>query len=447
MLAKGKRCADAQKLAACLIKSHPKKRVELVEIRGLVSGRVSADIADDQEKRVRDTPFYLPDGFGSNNLAALLRAIESQAGRTGAEAPFFHCHTRLAAGEFLEPAQWANVADREEKCLGFTGQPRAVAFHHFSDHSVRMHIGWSRIACGDDGRFYTIDPGAIKQKLKNICRQLEAELGLIQIRGLKAVEPYVPAPLWEWIRWQRKRLQCPLELYRFVAEPHPRLNAKQRRRLCDRFLRAHLGIHCVHTHAEILAVINEILNTSAQVNGIVVEAGCFKGGSTVKLSIAAKLARRKLVVFDSFAGLPAPNSDERINFDVCQDGTFHVGQYEGTLDEVRDNVKRYGEISACEFRQGWFSDTMPSFTEPVAVAFVDVDLSDSLRTCLKYLYPLIIPGGVIFSHDGHVPSCVAVMQNRSFWKDELGIEAPLIPGLGKEKFLRIEKPYTPAPVQ
>ena len=448
MVAKGKLYADAQKLAACLIKGHPAKRTQVVEIRGFVSSGTSACIADRQENGERVTPFHLPEGFSSRNLATAFRDVESRARQTGIEAPFFHCCTRLAPGEFLLPLQWAAVADREEKCLGFTGQPRAVAFHHFSDHSIYMHTAWSRIACSDDGRLSAIDPGPVKNKLKKICRRLELELGLIEIRGLKAIEPYVPAPLWKWMRWQKKlRLQCPLEFKRFVAEPHPRLSAKQCKELRNRYLRADLGIYCAHTCAEILSITNAILDTSAQINGVVVEAGCFKGGSTAKLSIAAKLAGRKLVVFDSFAGLPDPNSDERIDFDVCQDGTFHVGQFEGTLDEVRDNVKRYGEISGCEFRKGWFSDTMPSFADSVAVAFVDVDLSDSVRTCLKYLYPLVVPGGVIFSHDGHVPTCVAVMQDRIFWKDEVGVEAPLIPGLGKEKFLRIKKPRTPAPVR
>jgi O-methyltransferase len=412
------------------IKSHPKKRVELAEIRGFGG---SADIVDRQETSKRAAPpFYLPDASASNNLATTFQDVESYARQTGVEAPFFHCCTRLASGEFFTQECWAYVADREEKHLGFTGQPRAVALHHFPDHSIHMHIAWSRITCTNDGRVYAIDPGAIDNKLKEICRQLESHFGLVEIRGLKAIEPYVPARLWKWIRWQKKlRMQCPPEFNRFVAEAHARLDTKLRKQLRNRYLRAHFGVYCVHTHAEILEITNAILKIPSQVNGVVVEAGCFKGGSTAKLSIAEKLAKRKLVVFDSFAGLPDPKSSDRPE--------FYRGEYAGSLDEVRDNVRRYGEISACEFRKGWFSDTMPPFTDPVVIAFVDVDLSDSVQTCLKYLYPRVVPGGVIFSHDGHVPSCVAVMQDRSFWKDEVGIEAPLIPGLGEEKFLRIEK--------
>jgi len=128
--------------------------------------------------------------------------------------------------------------------------------------------------------------------------------------------------------------------------------------------------YSLHTHAEMLSITNEILDMSPQVNGFIVEAGCFKGGSTTKLSILEKLTNRKRVVFDSFAGLPDPGDDRR---------DFYTGEYAATLDEVRDNVKQYGELNACEFRKGLFSNTMPLFTEPI-VAFIDVDLSSSVRT-------------------------------------------------------------------
>jgi hypothetical protein len=141
MLANGKLCGDAQKLAAYLIKGHPDKRAELVEVRGFVSRGTSADIAEYQENSLRAVPFHLPNGFESSNLATAFQDLATRARQTGVEAPFFHCHTRLAAGEFLLPNHWAAVADREEKCLGFSGQPRAVALPllgPFGTHAHRM---------------------------------------------------------------------------------------------------------------------------------------------------------------------------------------------------------------------------------------------------------------------------------------------------------------------
>jgi O-methyltransferase len=38
--------------------------------------------------------------------------------------------------------------------------------------------------------------------------------------------------------------------------------------------------------------------------GVVVECGCFRGGTTANLSLICRLVGRKLYVYDSFAGLP-----------------------------------------------------------------------------------------------------------------------------------------------
>ena len=39
-------------------------------------------------------------------------------------------------------------------------------------------------------------------------------------------------------------------------------------------------------------------------DGVVVECGCFQGGSATNLSLVCKLADRELVLYDSFEGLP-----------------------------------------------------------------------------------------------------------------------------------------------
>jgi O-methyltransferase len=82
---------------------------------------------------------------------------------------------------------------------------------------------------------------------------------------------------------------------------------------------------------------------------------------------------------------------------------------------------------------------MPSLTDPVAVAFVDVDLRDSFETCLTYVYPKLVPGGAIFSHDGHLPICVELMKDPNFWK-HFNEPPPEFDGLGTRKLVRMRKP-------
>lgn len=230
-----------------------------------------------------------------------------------------------------------------------------------------------------------------------------------------------------------------MPLARLKYAPSTTATFRQRSTLVRQVRAADAALVCAHTPAEIQRIITAILSTPASVRGCVVEAGCFKGGSTAKLSLAAKLANRKLVVFDSFEGLPEHHEHhDRTIFGEQTD--FRSGRYAGRLDEVRANVERFGAPEVCEFVPGWFDDSMPRFHEPIAVAFVDVDLASSTRTCLKYLYPLLVPGGSIFSHDGHLPLCLEVIRDERFWVEEVGFPKPPIPGLGRRKLLQIPRP-------
>ena len=77
------------------------------------------------------------------------------------------------------------------------------------------------------------------------------------------------------------------------------------------------------------------------------EAGSFKGGSTAKFSLAAAVKGRELVVFDSFQGIP-DNSEVHEKKIWGRRVGFSKGDYSGTLEEVRDNVRRFGNMSFCE---------------------------------------------------------------------------------------------------
>ena len=199
------------------------------------------------------------------------------------------------------------------------------------------------------------------------------------------------------------------------------------------------SVKCPHTEHEILSFIDAILSIPKSVRGCVIEAGCFKGGSTAKFSLAAKLAKRKLIVFDSFEGIP-PNKESHDENIFGGEASFKAGDYCGTLDEVKKNVAKFGEIKVCSFVKGWFDNTMPNFSEPVTAAYIDVDLASSTRTCLKHLYPLTVPGGVLFSQDGHLPLVIGVFKDEKFWQKELGTKKPRIAGLGKKKLIRLVKP-------
>lgn len=207
----------------------------------------------------------------------------------------------------------------------------------------------------------------------------------------------------------------------------------------QKFYRVSVDVQCPHTQAEILAFVTAILTMPRSVRGCFVEAGCFKGGSTAKFSLAAYYSGRDLVVFDSFEGIPENDEAHSVNI-FGGPASFKCGDYCGALDEVRANVARYGRLEACRFVRGWFDDTMPSFQEPIAGIYLDCDLVSSTKTSLKHLYPLLQPGGVLFSQDGHLPLVLDLLSDHAFWKEELGVPRPHIEGLGTKKLVRIVKP-------
>jgi O-methyltransferase len=199
-----------------------------------------------------------------------------------------------------------------------------------------------------------------------------------------------------------------------------------------------LNVDSRHTHDEILTFIRTILSLPPESNGVVVEAGCFKGSSTAKFSLATDIVGRKLVVFDSFEGIPENDEPHEKNI-FGGPASFKKGQYCGTLEEVRANVTRFGKNNGCRFIKGWFENTMPDFKESVSAIYLDVDLASSTRTCLKHLFPLLGKGGILYSQDGHLPLVIDVYSDEGFWLEEVGCKRPSIQGLGKKKLLRIIK--------
>ncbi|MCI0562501.1 MAG: TylF/MycF family methyltransferase [Nitrososphaera sp.] len=201
-----------------------------------------------------------------------------------------------------------------------------------------------------------------------------------------------------------------------------------------------LELDSPHSQIEIIQFIREILSLPEGLLGVVVEAGSFKGSSTAKFSLACDVVDRELIVFDSFQGIPE-NDEQHVQNIFGDLASFKQGDYCGTLEEVKSNVAKYGQIRCCRFVPGWFDETLPQFHEPIALAYVDVDLVSSTRTCITSLYPLLSEGGSLYSQDGHLPLVIDLMKDEKFWREGVGIEKPEIVGLGREKLLRIDKKF------
>src|ERR1700744_830418 len=88
----------------------------------------------------------------------------------------------------------------------------------------------------------------------------------------------------------------------------PNVSAATRFRIASRILRTHRQNpgRSASSFGEQMVLVDAILRLPPEIPGAIVEFGCFKGVSTVALSIAARQVGRRVIVFDSFEGLPEP---------------------------------------------------------------------------------------------------------------------------------------------
>jgi O-methyltransferase len=173
-----------------------------------------------------------------------------------------------------------------------------------------------------------------------------------------------------------------------------------------------------------LAMALKLLELDPDVRGDVVECGCWKGASTANLSLVCRIVKRKLLVFDSFRGLPAGTTGDR------QTDNYREGEYCGTLDEVRRNVRRFGALECCEFIEGWFEDTVTTLATPVVLAFIDVDLEKSLDDCVRSIWPNLVDGCYIFTDECAETNYVALFYSERWWNENFGCWPPGLIGAG-----------------
>jgi hypothetical protein len=232
-----------------------------------------------------------------------------------------------------------------------------------------------------------------------------------------------------------ERLTLPLVASRLAHPTVPVAHRPSRgaaRALVRRVRRIVASVPSASSAPEHLAMIQRLLLVEPAVPGVVVECGCWKGASTSSLSVAAEIVDRPLRVFDSFAGLP-PVADvdrEHVLVDRPEVHTYEAGMFAGRLDEVRANVAAHGEIGRCTFHEGWFSDTLPGFDEPVVLAFVDVDLRTALEECVEHLWPRLQPGCALFVHEAPHHEIASLFYDEEWWRERLGEPAPGLAGAG-----------------
>jgi len=120
--------------------------------------------------------------------------------------------------------------------------------------------------------------------------------------------------------------------------------------------------------------------------GAAAELGVYKGGITRMLALM--LPDKRVIGFDTFAGLPA----------LKHTIDYHTeGEYSAEFAEVS---KYLSDLPNVELRQGVFPDTTNGLhDEQFCLVHLDADFYESTRLALSFFWPKMVEGGIIVLDD------------------------------------------------
>lgn len=148
-----------------------------------------------------------------------------------------------------------------------------------------------------------------------------------------------------------------------------------------------------------------------EVAGDFLEAGVALGGSAILLG-RLKPPTARLWLHDVFGTIPPPGEndgpDAHARFEEIRSGRsaglggdLYYGYVDNLLEQVKENLRKFGldpEGSQLALVPGLFEETLrPS--GPIALAHIDCDWYESVRTCIERILPVLAPGGIIVFDD------------------------------------------------
>jgi O-methyltransferase len=243
----------------------------------------------------------------------------------------------------------------------------------------------------------------------------QADLGIVREPTSSLRELYHAITMFLVARWVLDKRHI---------HPAYKMSWRKKFKLAYRMYRNTMHVRTGTSYKAHLAMAAKLLEIPPEVKGAVVECGCWLGGSTANLSLICDIVGRDLIVYDSFEGLP-PSEDEDKYANEATPGLFR-----GDLERVKDNVRRFGVIDRCQFRRGWFNETLPNHTEPIVLCFLDVDYQASLHDCVVNLWPHLTEKGYLFIDEFMYIDYCALFFSERFWKQYFNAPPPGMMGVG-----------------
>ena len=151
------------------------------------------------------------------------------------------------------------------------------------------------------------------------------------------------------------------------------------------------------TAARRLLHFRDLLLQLEDVEGQIVECGVGPGRSLLVFAVLTQcVARaRRIVGFDTFEGLPNPTAEDG-------HGNAHKS---GWLSHSEANVRELLQFNGVatdfieenvSFVRGPLAESLPAYDGgAIALLHLDVDLYESYKTALDWLWPFVSPGGIV----------------------------------------------------
>ena len=134
-----------------------------------------------------------------------------------------------------------------------------------------------------------------------------------------------------------------------------------------------------------------------RVDGAIVQCGVWRGGAAALMAHASRASGRRIWLFDSFEGFPAPGVEDG------PPGGIAAGDWTAPADEARAALRRLGvDATRASIVPGWFESTLPGVAPsigPIALLAIDAVLYASVKVCLETLYDQVVAGGAVILDD------------------------------------------------
>jgi O-methyltransferase len=141
--------------------------------------------------------------------------------------------------------------------------------------------------------------------------------------------------------------------------------------------------------------------------GAFVECGVWRGGSMMAVALTLRHlgeTDRDLVLFDTFAGMTAPDAKDIDMSGHSGAQAAPAGSLASSEAEVAGNLRSTGyPMHRVHLVKGRVEETLPARApEKIGLLRLDTDWYESTRHELQHLYPRLSSGGVLFLDDyGH----------------------------------------------